>query len=376
MVSRRALLFGLASAAGAQAPQRDPYRGPRNTPLEYAGPGRSDPEPSDLREVCLGWFGPPNPEDPQGGAQWQGATLAIEEANRHGGYRGLPFRLAAAWAENPWAGGAAQLIRTIYREKVWAVLGGIDGATTHLAEQVVTKALVTLVNPAATDRSIHSANVPWMFSCAPGDHLQAALISHELKRRGVPFAAASGTDHDSRALISELKLAFSRDRISPVLHVESEVRPEDVSRIARQLAGSGAQAMVVIAGAGESADLIKALRGSPFAGTVFAAPSILRAAADPALEGVLYPVLGDCPDAFRARIAERFRGVADYTAAQAYDAANVVIAAIRRAGLNRARIRDAVRALSPFHGVTGTIEWDPAGQNHRPVRLGRLYRDA
>jgi hypothetical protein len=41
-----------------------------------------------------------------------------------------------------------------YEDKVWAIIGGIDGATTHLAEQVAAKAQLTLVNPVATDRSI------------------------------------------------------------------------------------------------------------------------------------------------------------------------------------------------------------------------------
>jgi len=59
----------------------------------------------------------------------------------------------------------------------------------------------------------------------------------------------------------------------------------------------------------------------------------------------------------------------DYTAAHAYDAANVVIAGIRQAGLNRPRIRDAVQAISPARGITGVIEWDAQGQNHRAVSL-------
>jgi ABC-type branched-subunit amino acid transport system substrate-binding protein len=40
-----------------------------------------------------------------------------------------------------------------------------------------------------------------------------------------------------------------------------------------------------------------------------------------------------------------------------------LIAAIRQAGLNRTHIRDAVRELSPYSGVTGQITWDPTGHN-------------
>ena len=65
----------------------------------------------------------------------------------------------------------------------------------------------------------------------------------------------------------------------------------------------------------------------------------------------------------------------DYTAAYAFDAANLVVHAVRSAGLNRTRIRDSVRALSPYRGVTGTMEWDPQGQNRTAVVM-RTISDA
>jgi ABC-type branched-subunit amino acid transport system substrate-binding protein len=84
---------------------------------------------------------------------------------------------------------------------------------------------------------------------------------------------------------------------------------------------------------------------------------------------VLYPGLGDIPSAFQAKFLTRYGRYPDYTAAYAYDAANIVLAAIRTAGLNRPRIRDAVEAISPVHAATGVIEWDAQGQNHRAVSL-------
>jgi branched-chain amino acid transport system substrate-binding protein len=88
---------------------------------------------------------------------------------------------------------------------------------------------------------------------------------------------------------------------------------------------------------------------------------------------VLYPALGDVPLAFQTNFLTHYGRYPDYTAAHAYDAANIVIAAIRQAGLNRPRIRDAVQAISPAHGITGMIEWDAQGQNHRVVSL-RVFR--
>ncbi len=176
---------GLALAFIAPALcQEKPYFDPNHRPRTFEGPGLDDPEPADVREVLIGYFGPADPAHPVGGMLWQGAALAIEEANAGGGYRGRPFRLAPVWDENPWTGGAARLVRLVYVEKVWAIIGGIDGATTHLAEQVVAKALLPLVNPAGTDRGIHGANVPWIFSCVPPDQELAPPLARALRQRG------------------------------------------------------------------------------------------------------------------------------------------------------------------------------------------------
>jgi branched-chain amino acid transport system substrate-binding protein len=374
MIDRRSLYFApallaLAVAGLAQDIAPKPYRDARNAPLSYNGPGRDDPDPKDLQDVRIAYFGPPDSSDEAGGQMWQGASLAVEEANREGGYRGLPFRLIPAWDRNPWAGGVAKLARVVYADKVWAIIGGIDGATTHLAEQVVAKAQLTLVNPAATDRTIHTASLPWMFSCAPGDHLLAAALSRELRKRGKSFALVSAVDHDSRAFVTQLELAFVHDRLSPVLHLEWPGGTEDPGRLARELGAAAPDAIVVVAPAGESTALIEAIRGAGFAGVLMGGPWIARASPDARLNGVLYPALGEILPAFRAKFLTRYGRYPDYTAAHAYDAADVLIAAIRRAGLNRPRIRDAVRALSPIHGVTGVIEWDEQGQNHGAVPL-------
>ncbi len=75
---------------------------------------------------------------------------------------------------------------------------------------------------------------------------------------------------------------------------------------------------------------------------------------------------------FAEKFAKCVGAKPDYAAAHTYDAVKLLIAAIEKAGLNRARIRDALRDLSPYSGVTGTIEWDPSGSNTRPVRLGTI----
>lgn len=365
------VLAGLVCSLFAQDRSSGAYRDRRTVPLTYEGPGRDEPEPRGITEVKFAYFGPADTDASKGDSIWEGANLAIEEANEHGGYRGAPFVLVPAWAKNPWAGGAATLIETLYNDRIWAVIGGVDGATTHLAEQVVTKALVTLVNPAATDRSIHAANIPWMFSLVPGDPAHARLISELLHDRAEPFVLVSATDHDSRAYVAALKSAFKQDRISPLLEMEFEDGRTAATELATRVLASRVGVVVVLADAQQGRIAIKALKDAGFPGMIVGGPLMRRSTddVDRALEGVIAPVLGEIPPAFSVAFSARYHVSPDYAAAFGYDAANILIRAVRQAGLNRAKIRDGVRALSPYEGASGTIEWDALGQNDRQLVL-------
>jgi branched-chain amino acid transport system substrate-binding protein len=367
-LGRTVLVIVLLSCAVVAQQQHEPYRGVEKRPLAFNGPGREDPEPSGLTSVSLGLFGPQGTSESQQEQIWQGANLAIERANQAGGYRGLPFRLVSVWTENPWAGGAAKLIRSVYDDNLWGIIGGVDSATTHLAEQVVAKAQLVLINPAATDRSIHAANVPWMFSCVPGDNVLAPLISNELKTRKLPFALVSSTEHDARSFTKELNQAFKHDRLSPVAHFEFDTQSPRID-VVKSVLGTRSGAIVVIANADQTRDFILTIRGAGYNKLIVAGPWLARTGALPDIVNVVLPQLGDIQIDFRDEFARRYGHQPDYAAAHSYDAANLLITSIRKAGLNRARILDGMRAQSPYKGITGLIEWDALGQNRRDPQL-------
>ena len=357
----------LACSALCGASQQAPYKDARESPATFAAPGRDQPEPANIQDVAIGYYGPSDAAHPEGGILWQGATLAIEEANRAGGYKGKPFRLVAAWSENPWRGGAAQITRMAFVDRVWLIIGSIEGAGTHLAEQVVAKALLPLVNPVATDRTIHMAGVPWMFSIVQGDDLHSAVLARALHGRSLVILSA--TDHDSRAFAGYLKPACARENSRIALQLEFEPGRPDLSSLIHDALDARPDAVAVIAGIRDSARLVSLLRGVGFSGMIAGGPLFGRAAfaveAGSAAEGAWFPWVGEPATSFRQSFAARFGRQPDYAAASAYDAVRVAVAAIRKAGLNRARIRDAIAGLPPFEGASGRIEWDTFGQNRR-----------
>ena len=352
----------------------------RSRAVGYEGPGREDPAPTDVTEVRLGYFGPSDPNHPEGGDFWRGASLAVEETNAEGGYEGHPFRLVTGWSDSPWRAGVVRVTEMVFQEHVWAIVGSIDGATSHLAEQVVAKAFVTLVSPGSTDKTVNMANVPWMFSCLPSDAAQAPVVGRALlAASGGDFVLASGTDHDSRAAVKELAEWLSRESANPRLRLELGGDEPSLTDVTARIAEAHPAAILVVAEARSAARLVSALRAARYRGRIIGGATLGRESfrreggADD--DGVVFPLLyepGARWDAFAERFTGRFGQPPDYAAGQAYDSVRLLAAAVREAGLNRARIRDAVRGLSPWSGVTGILDWDALGQNRRAVTLGTI----
>lgn len=374
------------SARRAQASEAQPARGggpfkkPSSVPLDFRGPGRDVPEP-DVPEVLLGWFGPGDPDHPEFGELWRGAVVALEAENAAGGYRGKHFRLEAVWSESPWKAGIVDLARLVLDRGAWAVVGGVDGTATHLAVQVALKSHFLLLSPGSTDVSTDHANVPWLFSLAPSDDAIAGLLADAIASRaagGSTLAIASSTDHDSHAALVALRRALDGRGLGPAAVVELPEEDADPAAAAAQLLGARPATLVVLARAPLAGRLVPAIRGAGYTGTILGGPGLSRAAfaraAGPTAEGVVSPLLagaGQGDASFRAAYRARWHEAPDGAAALGYDGVRLVTAAVRRAGLNRPLIRDAVREIAPWAGTSGPVRWDPRGRNLRAPSLGR-----
>ena len=375
----------LGAGGEPQSPSDPPrvYHDGREQPLRYVGPGREQPDPTDVTEVKIGYFGPSDPGHTEAGDMWSAAQLAVEEANRQGGYHGKPFRLIARWSEDPWVGGARHATQMVFVDKVWVLVGGADGASTHLAEQIATKGLIPVISPVSTDRSANSAFVPWMFSCLPGDDVLASLLADRLVREklGDAFVVVACDDHDSRVFLGQFNNAIRKRSLVARQQFVYPTAPGEPTAVLARVLASKPRAVVLLAGPAAGARLVKSLRQGGYAGPVLGGPWMGRhsflEAAGPAAVDVVFPLLyvpGQDSKGFVTAFERRVRHPTDYAAAATYDAVRLAVAAVRKAGLNRARIVDSIRDLSPWQGVSGQIRWDALGGNDRPVSLGTIHQ--
>ncbi|MGD8499198.1 MAG: ABC transporter substrate-binding protein, partial [Phycisphaerales bacterium] len=154
--------------------------------MEYTGPGRAKPEPEDIETVKIGFIGPimstvsvatggKSHEEPMGIKMLQGARLAIEQANAKGGYlkRSIPFELVISNDNGLWGASGNEIIKLAYKDKVWAILGTIDGANSHIAIRVALKAEIVMMNSGDTDPTFIETNIPWVFRCISDDRQQS-----------------------------------------------------------------------------------------------------------------------------------------------------------------------------------------------------------
>ena len=385
--------FGLLAVQGAaQAPA---YLEFKNAGAGFYGDGREDPEPVGLDSVRIGVLGPAKSRE--GLHQRTAILMAFEEANRKGGgycagqtsipgsghesgtgaiHRCIPYEMVFREDDGPWGVASRQVVQLAYEDKVWAIIGGLDGLHTHLAELVVSKAWVPVITPGATDSSIDYSNVPWVFRAVPADTVQInALLSHAQKSGYRHLVVLTELQRDAHTQLLRLKEIASR-RHYP-LELSLEYPGNNPGEVLPRLRSVSIDALVVLGGSSPALNLIRELRKVgvrvPVLGTsTLAMPEILEE--DPSLGDLIVASPYDLTNAdeayrsfslkFRQRVGEQPSLEALYS----YDVARLVIEAVAKAGLNRPRIRDRL-AKTRFEGLTGQISFNSLGGNPAPAVL-------
>lgn len=362
-----------------------PYKEHFLEQMEYTGPGRAIPEPEHLDAVRIGFIGPIIPtvsiatggkshEEALGIAMLRGTQLAIEQANQRGGYlkRKIPFELRIANDNGLWGSTGDEVIKMAYGEKkgdeVWAILGSIDSANTHIAIRVALKAEIVMLNTADTDPTFIETNIPWVMRCMGDDRQMAYLLVDYLYRKlnYTRVGVIRAGNRYGRFGVREVNDGSRRLGRPVVLEMAYKVGAEDFSLELGRLREANVEAIVHWGNAVEGAKILNQMRAMGMAQPYFAcdrcaAEEFVQIAGGNA-EGVVcaYPWDPTRPDpnleAFRAVFQSKYAVEPDTYAAHGYDGMNMLLEAIQLAGLNRAKIRDVLaHRTRPFPGVTGDI---------------------
>jgi len=374
--------------------------------VEYNGAGRDIPDPDlkTLDEIRIGFLAPlyDHPDQVLGNRMLNGAQMAIDEANASGGYGGKPFRIIthndydnwqmsksfqAGLAKDSaiWGAASNDAVRMIYDDKVWAMFGSISSESTHIALRLTLKAETPLVNSASTDPTIPETIIPWYHTDIQDDRVQGyTLARHIYTELGLKRVALLRVN-DRYGRFGVIKFRDASRRLGhPVVIEQKFMRGDtDFRRQLQVIQDSRVDAVVLWTDIAPAAMILQQMQELGMKQRVFGAHRTigdelikLAGAAAEGLEAV-YPYDPTRTDPswlqFKSNYEARYHEKPDHFAALAYDQMKILLDAICRAGLNKARIRDALTGLTAYKGVTGDMVFDPNCKNIAPLYLAHVH---
>lgn len=367
-----------------------PYKRFFQEPPTFRGPGRDDPEPEGLSEARIGVLLPQaGPDVGLGQSMARGINLAIEEANAAGGLReGVPFRALLRDEAEAWGAAANAAVELVTKHDVWGLVGALEDANSHVLTRVLLKLEVPMINTAGPDPTLTEHMIPWLVRVRPDDrqtgYVLARRIFQEEKHRRV--AVLRSNDRYARMGIKEFVDAARRLHKPIAIEMRFDATTTDWSAQISRLKSARPDALLLWGRAAAAGRALAAIRAAGFDVPVYGpdrlADKAFLAAAGKAAEGVVFAhpfsprQAGKAWSDFDARFRARFGSAPDYVAGYAYDGTRMLLQSMRRAGLNRVRIREDLFAQRTYDGVTGRTRFDPTHNNVSEIVLGHVQDGA
>ncbi|HEV8339609.1 MAG TPA: ABC transporter substrate-binding protein [bacterium] len=310
-----------------------------------------------------------------------GAELAVAEMNDGRGIHGRRLTLLVTDDRGD-PEESARLVAHLAAQGVVAILGPVTDSGVLAASPAAERERVVIISPGATAPLPYGGH--FVFRTATPAHRQAEAMAAYLVER--LSARRIAVVHDSNEYGSLVALAFERavrERggiiTSRRLYRDGE---KDFSRHVRGILAERPQALFVAGYPDEAALLIRQARAAG-RGLIIAGSDALyseeTAASLGAAANQVYVPAAFLPTvplpqvrSFVAAYRRAYGRRPDQYAAQAYDGVKLIAVALRRAGTDRQRLRDAVAALRRVPGVTGEISFDTHGDPMRDIIITRV----
>lgn len=365
MLDRRILRLAAPLALGALA----------LTACGSSGSG-SKPGASGKKSYTIAYQGPLSGDNAQLGINMDnGVKLAVEQANAKGD---LPFTLKFTDSDDVGdpAQAPAAARKLLDNPDVVAVVGPAFSGATAASEPLFSQADLVSVSPSATRADLTHLGFKSFVRVVTGDTVQGAKLADYVAKA---LKAKSAYVVDDKSAYGAGLTKFVKDQLTAdgvPFKSEGLAPTKDYSALATKVVASKADVLVYGGYFAELALFAKALKAAGYKGAIVsddgAKDDQLIKQAGAAAEGIYLTCAcgGPTPagDATVAQFSKDYQakfGAAPGTySAEAYDSANLIIAAMKTLGNNitRASITAAVKKTSGFKGVSHTITFDKDGE--------------
>jgi branched-chain amino acid transport system substrate-binding protein len=318
-----------------------------------------------------------------GPAAWLGeperntVKMIEEQINAQGGINGHPLEIIVEDTVGEEAKAVMAVQKLINRDNVLAIVGPTRSGTTMAVIPIVEKAQVPLVSCAAAEAIVNPVR-KWVFKTPQKDSDAAIRIYEKMKEMNISKVAII-TSTEGFGMEGRKQLTLLAPKMGITIVADETYGPKDTDMTAQltKIKGTDAQAIVNWSIVPGQATIIKnkkqlGMTMPLFQSHGFGNIKYAKAAGD-AANGLLFPagrllVVESLPDSHpqKALLAQykkdyetKFKTDASTFGGHAYDALNLVIAALKAVGPDRAKIRDYIENTKNFVGTGGVFNYSP-----------------
>ncbi len=338
--------------------------------ISFSPPAQAQSEKTNL---VIGLLLPP--EEAEADSLRGGALLALEQANRT---EAQQVRLIIRGRIGQWGADGEEAARMVLDDGAEALIASPNGAATHLALQVAGRTAVPVAS-LCPDSSVSRTGVPWMVRLTPTTIEEGRFLLLSLGETAGPgpWIAIVPDGRAGREATHDLKEAagLANRKLERVYELNSSLT--NCGWVVGQVVKDRPAGVLVWLEPAVAGKVARALRDAGFTGKV-AGPSRCHspafvAASGKASEGFLAPgLVSDGPGqarwaSFQAAFRQRYGTEADLTAAEAYDAALLLVHVVET---HRSTLPKAFPLTFSLPGVSGNLSFDAEG--NRKIQLELL----
>ena len=319
-----------------------------------------------------------------GSLQIKAIKLALKEINAAGGINGkkIDLRIIDSQSSNP--GALAALQKAVDQEKVVALIGCLY-STQVLAtsEAIKSYGIPTIIG--ATNVNITKQGNPWLFRVRPDDSIAAGAMVKYIKEN-TKFTKI-GLLHDADAMgtggADLVEKGAKEAGLTIVRREKTATAAKDFTAELLAMKNAGAQILIFYGHQEATALLQRQIRqlGSPFKylGSPSAASKDSLNLAKEAAEGIwavvdFVPGQTDENKRYAAAYKKEYGEEYDTLNVWTYDGLKILVNAIKKAGEDRDKIRQALLATQGYKGVQGTFSFTPNGDGLSEVSIVQIEK--
>jgi len=335
--------------------------------------GSSENQPAEAEEVKIGTIGPLTGDVATYGISTKnGVEIAVDQVNESGGINGKKVVLISEDTRGDQTEAANAASKLIERDKVVAIVGGVISAETMTAGPIANDAGIVMISSSSTAQGIPDIG-DYIFRNCLSDEVQAVqLAEFAVNELGLKKFAIMFTNNDY-GLSLRNAFAAKAEEIAEVVGVETYNDGEkDFRAQLTKLKGANPDALYIAGYYTEAAKIAQqakeqGLNVQLLGADGFYSPVLVELGGD-AVEGAVFTAgfFTDDPSEnaqnFVKAYKEKFNEEPDMFAAQAYDAAMILLNALKKTnGQGGEALQKEMANTKDFPGITGTTSFTENG---------------